>query len=288
MQVSPSVNPVDDIQQLLTYHFMQNAFLAGFIVAVMCGVVGYFMVMRGQSFAGHTLSQIGFPGATGAVLVGIPPLIGLVTFCGAGALGIAALAKHHTAGKRFETAAIGSVLAFALALGYLFFKLSHGISTTAISFLFGTFLGIPDIQVLFLLAIALLALGSVTAIGRPLLFESVDPDVAVARGVPVRLISTGFLLILGLAAAACSLFTGTLLVFALLVAPAATAQRITPRPGLAIGISIAIAVTVTWTGLALAYFSTYPIGFYVTTLAFAAYLMSRLPRLGRHLTARAA
>ena len=278
VQPNPTFNLWDDLQQLLVFHFMQNAFEAGAIVAVLGGVVGYFMVIRGQSFAGHTLSQVGFPGAAGAVLVGAPPLLGLLVFCGGGALAISVLSRDESRERRFQTAAIGSILAFSIALGYLFVRLYPGYTNTALSFLFGTFLGIDDSQVLLLLCVAIVCLGALAVIGRPLLFASVDPDVAAARGVPVRALSVAFLVLLGLSVAACALITGTLLVFALLVAPAATAQQFTARPALALALSVLIALAVTWLGLSLAYFSIYPIGFFVTSLAFGVYLLARVTR----------
>jgi zinc/manganese transport system permease protein len=175
-----------------------------------------------------------------------------------------------------ESAAIGSVQAFALGLGFLFVSLYHGLLTELDSLLFGTFLGITDSQVVVLLAVGAGALVVLATIARPLLFASVDADVARASGVPVAALSAGFLLLLGVAVAATSQITGALLVFALLVTPAATAQRITPRPGLSLALSVAIALVVTWLGLAIAYFSIYPVGFYVTSLSFGLYVLVRL------------
>jgi len=281
MQPQPSLDLWADVEQLLAFHFMQNAFAGGTVVAVLSGVVGYFTVTRGQTFAAHALSQVGFPGAAGAALVGASPLLGLLAFCAVAALGIAALAGRPTQNQRFATAAIGSVLAFALALGFLFASLYPGFVETVFSVLFGTLIGITDTQVLVLLIVAAAVLAVMTAIGRPLFFASVDPDVASARGVRVRLLAVVFLLVLGLAVAASASITGTLLVFALLVAPAAAAQQITPRPGLGIVLSVVLALAVTWLGLSIAYFSVYPVGFYVTSLGFAVYLIARAVRYGR-------
>lgn len=267
-----------DVQQLLEFHFMQNAFEAGTIVAVVAGLMGWFMVLRGQSFAGHTLSQVGFPGAAGAALVGVMPAAGLLVFCVASALGIAVLSDGRSEGGRTESAAIGSILAFTLATGFLFASLYSGFVGGVYAFLFGTFIGISDSQVEILAAVALVAVAALAVIGRPLLFASVDPDVAAARGVPVRFLAVAFLLLLGLAVAEAAQITGTLLVFALLVAPAATAQQLTARPALGLVLSVAIALLVIWLGLAVAYFTVYPIGFFVTSFAFAAYLVARAAR----------
>jgi zinc/manganese transport system permease protein len=272
-----SWNPVADIQQLFAFPFMVNALEAGTIVAVMAGVTGWFMVLRRQTFAGHTLSLVAFPGAAGASLVGLPLALGYFGFCGLGALGLAAIAGSRRS-LSSESAAIGSLQALALALGFVFVSLYHGVLNGLDSLLFGTFLGITRQQLGVLLAVAVVTVALVLAAARPLYFASIDADVARTRGIPVGLLGFGFLLVLGLAVAATSQITGALLVFALLVTPAATAQQLTARPALGIALSVAIALAVTWLGLALAYFSIYPVGFYVTSLSFALYVLVRLAR----------
>lgn len=272
-----SWNPLTDLQQLFSYPFMVNALEAGTIVAVMAGVTGWFMVLRRQTFAGHTLSIIAFPGAAAATLAGLPVAVGYFGFCGIGALMLGGIAGSRRS-LSSESAAIGSLQALALALGFLFVSLYHGVLNGLDSLLFGTFLGITTSQVLVLLTIAAAAVLVVGAAARPLIFASVDADVARAAGVPVLPLGFGFLLVLGLSVAATSQITGALLVFALLVTPAATAHRITARPALGIALSVSIALAVTWLGLALAYFSVYPVGFYVTSLSFALYVMVRVAR----------
>jgi zinc/manganese transport system permease protein len=272
-----SWNPVTDLQQLFAYPFMVNALEAGTIVAVMAGVTGWFMVLRRQTFAGHTLSIIAFPGAAAATLAGLPVAAGYFGFCGVGALLLGGIAGSRRSLSN-ESAAIGSVQALALALGFLFVSLYHGVLNGLDSLLFGTFLGITTNQVLVLLAVATAAVIVVGVTARPLIFASVDPDVARAAGVPVLPLGFGFLLVLGLSVAATSQITGALLVFALLVTPAATAHRLTSRPALGMALSVAIALAVTWLGLALAYFSIYPVGFYVTSLSFALYVIVRVTR----------
>jgi len=273
-----SWNVLSDVQQLFSFPFMVNALEAGTIVAVMAGVTGWFMVLRRQTFAGHTLSVIAFPGAAAATYAGLPVAFGYFGFCGFGALALAGIAgTRRSLGA--ESAAIGSLQALALALGFLFVSLYHGILNGLDSLLFGTFLGITTDQVTVLLAAAAVTLVLVGIAGRPLFFASVDEDVARAGGVPVRLLGFGFLLVLGLSVAETSQITGALLVFSLLVTPAATAHQITAQPGLGIALSVAIALAVTWLGLALAYFSIYPVGFYVTSLAFGVYVLARLWRV---------
>jgi zinc/manganese transport system permease protein len=272
-----SWNPVTDVQALFSYPFMVNALEAGTIVAVMAGVTGWFMVLRRQTFAGHTLSVIAFPGAAAASLAGLPVAFGYFGFCGLGALLLAGIAGSRRS-LAAESAAIGSLQALALALGFLFVSLYHGVLNGLDSLLFGTFLGITSRQVTVLLVVAAAAVALVLLAARPLFFASVDADVARAEGVPVGLLGLAFLLVLGLSVAATSQITGALLVFALLVTPGATAHQLTSRPSLGIALSVAIALGVTWLGLALAYFSIYPVGFYVTSLAFTLYVLVRLSR----------
>ena len=271
-----------DLQLLLQFHFMQNAVVVGTVVAILGGAVGYFVVLRGQSFAAHMLSQVGFPGAAGAVLLHVSPVIGLVAFCVGAAVGIGAVGSRFGSGGRIESSAVGSILAFSLGLGLLFFHLVSGSAQAVYAFLFGTILGITDGDVLVALATASVALLLLALLCRPLLFASVDPAVAEARGVPVRWLSTMFLLLAAVAVAESVQIVGTLLIFALLVAPAAAAQRLTARPYAGLALSVLLAVLFTWAGLVVAYFSNYPVGFFITTFAFATYLAVRaMPALRR-------
>lgn len=269
-------NVIEDVRQLFVYPFMVNAFRAGTIVAVLAGVIGWFMVLRKQSFAGHTLAVVGFPGAAAATLLGISILYGYFAFCIAAAVGIALLPSARGRGFSEENAITGTIGAFFLACGFLFISLYKGFLEGVNSLLFGSFLGITNQQVVLLAAVAAAGLVIMALIGRPLLFASVDGNVAQARGVPVRALGVVFLILLGMAAAEASQITGSLLVFALLVMPAATAQRITTRPAYGLTLTVLIGLVVTWLGLAAAYYSPYPIGFWVTTFAFAAYVLSHL------------
>ena len=275
--VQPSWNLVTDVQQLFAYHFMQTAFLAGTMIALIAGAVGYFMVLRGQSFAGHTLANVGFAGAGGAVLVGWPPVVGLLVFCIGAAVGIGVMG-----GKQFQTqsgqgVAIGTVQTFALGLGLLFTHLSPSSNAEGIyAILFGAVLGISDRDVYIIALTTVVTLTGLVAIARPLLFASIDPDVAEARGVPVRLLSSVFLILLAFAVAQAVQVVGVLLIFALLVTPAAITQQITANPAAAVGLSILLALLFTWTGLAIAYFTPYPVGFFITSLAFGTYALVRL------------
>jgi zinc/manganese transport system permease protein len=256
---------------MLTYAFMVNAFRAGLVVAVLGAVVGWFMVLRQQSFAGHTLAVVSFPGAAGATLVGIGAAYGLFGFAIAAALVIAAVPGGAGRGYGEESAVTGTVQAFALAAGYLFVSLYGGFLGGANALLFGTFLGITTGQVRTLSVVALAVVGILAVIGRPLLFASVDAEIATARQVPVRLLSTAFLVLLAVTAAEVSQVTGTLLVFALLVAPAATAQQITARPLPGLALSVVLGIATVWASLTIAYYTSYPVGFLLTTLGFGCY-----------------
>jgi zinc/manganese transport system permease protein len=262
--------------EIFSYPFMVNAFQAGTIVAVVAGAMGWFMVLRRQTFAGHTLSVVGFPGAAGAILIGLSPAFGFFAFCCGVALVIATVLRPAGAtGYGEESAVIGSVQAFALACGFLFVSLYHGNLNGLTGLLFGSFLGITRGQVVGLLAVAFPALLLLALMSRPLLFATVDQEVAAAAGLPVRALGIGFLLLLGVAVAEASQITGALLVFALLVLPPATAQAITGRPAMGVLLSVGIAVAVTWGGLAIAYYTPYPTGAFITTLSFSAYVLAR-------------
>ena len=274
----PSWDLYADLQLLLHFHFMQNAFAAGTLVAIVAGAAGYFVVLRGQSFAAHMLSQVGFPGAAAGVLVHLSPVIGLIMFCVAAALGVGWAGRDLEAGNRAESAAVGSVLAFSLGLGLLFFRLSAGSAPGIYGFLFGTILGISDGDVLLTLIVTVASLGLLLGMARPLLFASVDPDVAEARGVRVRLLAVAFLVLLALGVAVTVQIVGTLLIFALLVAPGAAALQLTARPARGVALSVTISLAATWFGLALAYFTNLPAGFFITSVAFGVFVLIRALR----------
>jgi zinc/manganese transport system permease protein len=278
-QLSP--DPIADLRALLTFPFMVNALEAGTIVAVLAAVVGWYMVLRRQTFAGHTLSVMSFPGAAGAALAGLPTTLGYYLACGGAALFMRRARGSLRRGYGSETATIATVQALGLAAGYLFLSLNNAVLGGTETLLFGTFLGISRGQVLTLLIVALAALALVAIAARPLLLETIDPEAAQARGLPVAVLDTGFLLVIAAAVAATSQITGALLVFALLVAPAAAAQQLTMRPGAGLALSVAFALAIVWLGLGIAYFSIYPVGFYVTSIAFAIYLVARLVRAGK-------
>jgi zinc/manganese transport system permease protein len=280
--VNPSFSGdlIKDLDQLVAFQFMRSALEAGAVVAVIAAVAGWYMVLRRQSFAGHTLAVMAFPGATGAALAGLPASLGYYVAASAAAIAIGRGGRESRSHSG-ETATIATVQTVGLAAGFVFLSLNHAVLGGPESLLFGTFLGISQGQVLALLCVAAALLLVIAAIGRPLLFATVDREGASAKGVPVRALDAAFLVILGLAVAAASQITGVLLVFALLVAPAASAQLITSQPLASLMLSVAVALAVAWLGLAIAYFSKYPVGFYTTTLAVAAYLIARFAAMLR-------
>jgi zinc/manganese transport system permease protein len=220
--------------------------------------------------------MMAFPGASGAILIGVPVAWGYFVCCGAGAIAIGRFSERATGSFNEESVGIGTVQALALALGFLFLSLYSGVLGSLENLLFGNPLGVSDGQVRTLAIVAAVVVLALGALARPLLFASVDPDVARARGVPVRALSAAFLLLLGLAVAATSQITGPLLVFALLVMPAATAQTLTARPGLSLVLTVVLGLAVVWLGMGLAYFSVYPASCFITGGAFAIYLLVRL------------
>lgn len=273
---------------LLQYDFVQNAFLAGGLVAIMAGAIGYFVVLRAQAFAGEALTDIGFVGAIGAAILGISSLLGMLGLTLIAALGIGALGER-VRGRDVE---VGMVLSFALGLGVLFLSIyiQNGTNASAgIGVLFGSILSVSRMDVIITLITTLAALLLLLALFRPLLFASIDPEVAQARGVPLRLLSVAFLLLLAVATAEAVLVIGVLLVFALLVAPAAIAHHLARRPLTAIALSIGLGIVFTWGGLILAFAGTgrhLPAGFYISALSalsyFAVVLVQRLRFPSRH------
>jgi zinc/manganese transport system permease protein len=272
-----SWNLIDDFRDMWSYPFMVNAFRAGSIVALVAGVVGWFMVLRRQTFAGHTLAISAFPGAAAATLLGISATFGYFAFAVAAAIVVAVAAKP---GRRFneESAVVGTLQAFVLASGFLFVYLYKGFLNSVAAPLFGSSFAITNDQVITLAAVAAVALAVLAVIGRPLFFASIDSDVAAARGVRVRAHGAAFLVVLGAAAAEASQIAGALLVFSLLVMPAATAQRISAKPATSLALTVVFALVATWGGLVLAYYALYPLGFCISSFAFGGYLLARAAR----------
>jgi zinc/manganese transport system permease protein len=260
------------VQELLRYAFMQHAYEAGTIVALSAGVIGYFVVLRGLSFAAHALSHIGFAGATGAVLLGAAPIVGLLAFTMAAGAVMGALGQR----LRGRDVTIGLVMAWSLGLGLLFTALYRGSAQLAIGILFGQIFGITTQDVLVTFVAGAVTVLLVLAVYRPLLFATLDEEVAEAKGVPVRGLSIAFMVVLAVAVSEAVQVVGVLLIFALIVAPAAIAERFTTRPSRGVVVSAVLAVLFTWAGLTVAYYVAYPVGFFITTIAFWSYILARV------------
>ena len=264
---------------MLDYDFMRNAFAASAIVAVLAGTVGYFLVLRGQTFAGHALAHVGFTGATGAVLIGLSPLWGLVLMTVAGGVSMGLMGEQLAQ----RDVAIGLVLAFALALGLLFLNFFTAYATQATTLLFGNVLAVDVSTIWTLLGLGALSLAVLAVIARPLLFASLQPELAEAKGVSLRLYGVLFLAVVALATAECAQIVGVLLVFALMVGPAAAAQQVTRGVAAGILVSALLALCETWLGIVLAYYTDWPSSFWITGLSVAAFLLA----IGlRHLQSR--
>ena len=254
------------------YDFMRNAFAAGGLVAVMAALIGFFLVLRGQTFAGHALSHVGFTGATGAVLLGVSPLWGLVAVTVAAGIGMGLLGER-LAGR---DVAIGMVLATALGLGLLFLHFFTAYASQATALLFGNVFGVDRGTVWGLAGLSLLAAAGLAAIARPLLFATLQPELAEARGVSLRLVSVLFLALVALCTAGCAQIVGVLLVFTLMVGPAAAAQRLTLQLGTGVLLAVVLALGEAWGGIALAWATDWPASFWITALSALVYGVSCL------------
>ena len=257
---------------ILQYPFIQNAFIAGTCVAIIAAIMGYFLIVRGLTFAGHALPNIGFAGAAGAVLLGIDPVIGLLAFTISAAIAIGILGKA----LRERDIAVGIIMTFALGLGILFLSLYSGYAERVYSILFGQIVGISQQNVLFTAVSSFLTLILLLILYRPLLFSSFDPDVAEARGVPVNALGVIFLVLVAITVSIAVQIVGALLFFTLLIGPAATTARIVQRPLWVILLAIILGICYTWLGIFFAANGTWPVSFYIATISFAVYLPIRL------------
>jgi zinc/manganese transport system permease protein len=263
---------------------VQTALVVGGVVAVVSGIVGTFTVMRGQSFAGHSLADIGTAGGSAAFLLGISPLFGFV------AMNLMAAGVMEWIGirrPRGRDLATGIVLGAALGLAALFLYLDSTASSTTgatINVLFGSIFTLPSSMVPVIAIFSVVAAGIVLAMYRPLILSSISSDLATAQGVRVRLVGIGYLAALAVAVSLSAVTIGAILSTALLIGPAATALRLTNRPGRAAAFAAIIGVLATWLGVLLAYDSYYwfpstggwPVSFFVVTLIFVIYLASQI------------
>ena len=255
---------------MLEYDFVRSAFAAAGIVAVVSGLVGYFLVLRGQAFAGHALGHIGFTGATGAVLIGISPLGGLVLVTVAAGVGMGFLEEKLI----YRDVAIGIVLALALGVGLLFLHFYTAAATQATAILFGNVFAVGWSTVWILAGIGLATVAALAVISRPLLFASLQPELAEAKGVSLRFYSVLFLALVALATAECAQIVGVLLVFTLMVGPAAAAQRLVFDVRRGLGLAVVLALAEAWLGIVLAYWTNWPASFWISALSAGIYLLA--------------
>lgn len=255
------------------YPFIQNAFLSGSCIAVAGAVVGYFLLARGLTFAGHAIPNIGFAGAAGAVLLGVRPVYGMFLFTMLAGAGVGALGRN----ARERDVSIGVLMCFALGLGLLFLALYQGFAERVYAILFGTILGINREDVIIAAVTALVVILAVAIGYRPLLFSTFDPTLARSRGVPVDAIAVVFLLLVAVTVSISIQVMGAILVFTLIVGPAATAARLARRPAGAIATAALLGLAYIWIGVILAVASgDWPVSFFVAAIAFAVYLPVRL------------
>ena len=272
MKALASVHFQSDWLQILRSPFLQHALIGGSLVAVAAGLLGYFVVVRQGAFAAHALAHVGFPGATAAILLGLPVTLGLAVFCIAGGLAIGYLGERVSS----REIATGTVLAFATGLGVLFASLASKSSTTVTNVLFGNLLAISPSQIA---VFALFTAGMVVVmafIARPLTFASVDAKVAAAKGVPVRALGVVFLLLLALVITMAVQVVGTLLLFALVVTPCATALLYSARPAVVAALGTAVGAAALWIGLVLSAMFNLPPSFLIVSLACGAWGVSAI------------
>jgi zinc/manganese transport system permease protein len=260
--------------RMLDYEFMRNAFAAGAVVAIVAGLVGYFLVLRAQTFAGHALAHVGFTGATGAVLIGVSPVWGMVAATLLAGIGMGAMGERLAQ----RDVAIGLVLALALGFGLLFLHFYTAFATQATALLFGNVLAVDAATVWSLAALGAVCVTALCAIARPLLFASLQPELAEARGVSLRTYGVLFLAIVAIATAECAQIVGVLLVFTLMVGPAATAQRLTAGVLTGLALSAMLALVESWAGIMLAYLTDWPTSFWITALSGTVYLVAQWPQ----------
>lgn len=276
-----SWNIVGDLRYMLQYEFVRNAFLAGTIIAIVAGVVGYLVVLRRSSFAAHALGHVGFSGAAMAVLIGVNPLYGLLLFTTVSGGGIALLGQKAS----HRDVEIGTVLAFMLGLGLLFLSFYNGYATEAYSILFGDIVAVSNAQIVLTLEMSVVVLIVMAIVYRQLLFASLDEDVAEAKGMHTFLLGLIFMLALAVAVSIAVTIIGVLLIFALTVTPAAIGFRLSKRPWLAITIAVSVALFATWAGIFIGFYEIEPTSFFIVTIVFIIYVAVRiLSYLGRVLT----
>lgn len=257
----------------LSQPFAWHAVLAAALIAIICGVIGTFVITRGMAFAVHGTSELAFTGAAAGLLIASNPIAGAF----GGAIVVATVLGALGVKERERDTTIGVILAFGLGIGVLLLSYYHGFATQATNILFGNIFGVSNGQLLVLLTVGLAVLIAISFIYRPLLFASVDPEVAAARGVPVKLLSIVFLYILAFTVTAAAQIVGTLLVLSLAITPAAAAIRLATKPQTVITLSVLFALLAGVGGIIVSLASnTLKPSVCVTAISFGLYIFARL------------
>jgi zinc/manganese transport system permease protein len=249
--------------------FMTNAWIVGTLVALLAGATGFFVVLRGSSFAAHAVPNGAFAGAAGATLVGVTPLLGLVSFAVVAALGIGASRRHRS------DVATAMALVLMLALGAAFLSLSSAYEPQVDALLFGEILGVASSSIMPVILISVVCALVLAVMYRPLLFNAAAPDLAAARGLNATVLEMGFMLTLALGSALTVPVVGALLSFSLTVGPPAAARLMTRRPASALAASMGLSVATLWASIASSYQTNLPVGFFVGTLSALVYVVAR-------------
>jgi zinc/manganese transport system permease protein len=257
---------------------MLNTWIAASVVAVVAGMTGFFAVLRGSTFAAHAIRNGAFAGAAGATLLGINVIWGLAVFAVGGALGIGALGTEGR-GRRARTDVVTALaLVVMLGLGALFVSVSSQYAEETYALLFGEVFGVSRGEVLPILGLGVVAVIAIGVAFRPLMLTSALPEVAEARGVSTRRVEIYFLIVMALAASMTVPVVGALLMFSLMIGPAAAARSVTAKPGTALALSVLIALATVWLSIALSYQTNWPLGFFVGTIGAVFYLIGQAAR----------
>jgi len=252
---------------------MMNTWITASVVAVIAGVVGFFAVLRGSTFAAHAIPNGAFAGAAGASLIGINVIWGLAVFAVGGALGIGALGR-----KARHDVVTALTLVLMLGLGALFVSVSSQYAQEAYSLLFGEVFGVSSGEVLPIVGLGVAAAAAIVLAFRRLMLTSALPEVADARGVSTRGTELYFLIVMALATSMTIPVVGALLMFSLMIGPAAAARAVTARPGVAMALSVVIALVTVWLSIALSYRTNWPLGFFVGVAGAAFYLLAQMSK----------
>lgn len=261
---------IEQLHYYLTYDFVRNALIAGTLAAILGAVAGYFVVIRKVSFAAHSLAHVGFTGATGAALLALSPLEGMLL------ISVLAGLMMGVTGNRLQRSdlAIGMTLSLCLGVGTLFLTLYKGFAGQATAILFGNIFGVSHHQIIQTLVLAVISLGILMLVSRRLLFVSIQPDLAEARGISLSAMSIVFMVILAISVTLASQVVGILLVFTLIIGPAGVATRLCRNFWSGLTTSVIIGLFAVWIGILLACITSWPPTFWITTIIFSLYLMA--------------